>query len=245
MEPPREAPPPEELRRFVRDLHRATPRLYVTPSLVGLCALVYVAQAATSAGLVAGIRGDLLLELGANYGPLSLGPEPYRLLTSAFLHGGLAHIAFNMAALYQLGRVAERLYGNLSFLAIFLLSGLAGSLASASWGPPHLSVGASGAVFGVVGAVLVGLRRASAQTAGDHFAGMRRQLLVLVGVNLAFGMLPMIDNAAHLGGLAMGLLAGRAAARRVPPPPGTAARQAGALLGLGALLAGTYTALVR
>jgi len=249
--PPAPAAPPEApgerpltreehlaLRRFFLGLREATPRAWVTPTLVGLCALVYVAQLGLST-LMAG--DDPLVALGGNYGPLSLGSQPWRLLTSAFLHGGLIHIAFNMGALYQLGRLTERLYGNLPFLAIYLLCGLAGSLASAAMPEARISVGASGAVFGVVGASLVGLRRGGLQTSIAAFARSQRQLTSLVGINLVFGfVVPGIDNAAHLGGLAMGLLAGAAMSRRIPPPPGTAARQAGVAAALSVLLVGLY-----
>jgi len=232
---------PEErlaLRRFFLGLREATPKAWVTPTLVGLCALIYVAQAGT-ASLMGG--DDPLVALGGNYGPLSLTTQPWRLLTSAFLHGGLIHIAFNMGALYQLGRVAERLYGNLPFLAIYLLCGLAGSLASAGMPDVRISVGASGAVFGVVGASLIGLRRSGLQTSMAVFARSQRQLTSLVGINLVFGfVVPGIDNAAHIGGLIMGVLAGAAMSRPIPPTPGTRSRQAGVAAILSVLLYGIF-----
>jgi rhomboid protease GluP len=218
----------------VLSLHRATPRLFVTRGLVAICVVVFLAQQAPSPGVT---------EAGVNYGPLSLGDEPWRLLTCLFLHGDVMHIAFNMGVLWGIGREAERLFGNGPFLGLYLLSGLGSSLLSASWGAPVPSLGASGAVMGVVGALVVGLRRSGLPTTLRAFAGTQRQLIWLAGATLAIGLLPGIDNAGHLGGLLTGLVAGALMHRRVPIAAGAWRRQlAGGAL-LAAILAGIFLAL--
>ena len=102
------------------------------------------------------------IRFGSNFGPLTWTGEEWRLLTSAFLHFGLIHIALNMFALYQGGGLVERLFGSTRFAVIYLLSALSGSVASGWWDPLRNSAGASGAIFGVYGALLafLAVRRA-------------------------------------------------------------------------------------
>ncbi len=148
-----------------------------------------------------------LLKWGANWGALALGPQPWRMLTSAFLHAGFIHLALNMAGLWELGSLAERIFGKLSFLGLYLFSALGGAIVSLAWHPAVVSAGASGAVFGIAGALI----------AAFYFGHLvfppairKRELailLVVVIANLIYGELkPNIDNAAHLGGFAVGLL---------------------------------------
>ena len=129
------------------------------------------------------------IRFGSNFGPLTWTGEEWRLLTSAFLHFGIIHIALNMYALYQGGALVERLFGSTRFALIYLLSALAGSVASGWWDPLRNSAGASGAIFGVYGALLAFLagapRRHSTEHAEEHqqqraavlpvFAGDRRR----------------------------------------------------------------------
>jgi membrane associated rhomboid family serine protease len=125
----------------------------------------------------------------------------YRLLTSAFLHQQLLHIGLNMFALWMFGPPLEALLGRARFLAVYLTSALAGAAVSYAFNPPRQgSLGASGAIFGLVGAVLVADRRMRANTPG---------LLIYLAVLLLPGFLIQgIDWRAHLGGLAAGLLLG-------------------------------------
>ena len=102
------------------------------------------------------------IRFGSNFGPLTWTGQEWRLLTSAFLHFGIIHIALNMYALYQGGALVERLFGSARFAVIYLLSALSGSVASGWWDPLRNSAGASGAIFGVYGALLafLAVRRA-------------------------------------------------------------------------------------
>ena len=99
-------------------------------------------------------RGETLVAWGANYGPLTLDGQWWRLLTCTFVHIGIIHIGLNMWVLWDIGQLVERLTGNVGFLLLYLLSGLFGSLASVYWNPEVLSAGASGAVFGAFGGLM-------------------------------------------------------------------------------------------
>jgi rhomboid protease GluP len=151
---------------------------------------------------------DLALVLGAkDNGSIFLEGEYYRFLTAMFLHGGLTHILFNAWALYALGFEAERIYGTARFLALYFLAGLAGGAASYALNP-FPSVGASGAIFGLIGALV-----AFYYTARRVLGGIARQqlgsLLFVILINIGLGLAsPNIDNNAHIGGLLMGALAG-------------------------------------
>jgi rhomboid protease GluP len=170
-----------------------------------------------AAGLVLPDLGDRMFALGASraYEVLVQG-QYYRLVTAMFLHGGLAHIFFNMYALYIVGRGLEPVFGSTRFTLIYLLGGLAGSILSVSLGNPSRfegvpSVGASGAVFALFGAEMVYLYRHRALI-GERAGRQLRSLLMLLGLNLFIGLASWtggsrirIDNWAHIGGLLGGL----------------------------------------
>lgn len=129
--------------------------------------------------------------------------EYWRLVTPLFLHGGLVHLFFNGYALYIIGPQVERLFGYLRFAAIYLLSGIAGVIASMAFNPNVPSVGASGAIFGLLGALMVYLYRNRSLLGG---VGRRRLSAVLqvAVLNLLIGLAPNIDNWGHVGGLVGG-----------------------------------------
>ena len=150
-----------------------------------------------------------LLKWGANFGPLSLTSEPWRLLSSTVIHSGLAHIFFNMWALWQLGRATESLFGTTRFFIFYIFAGIGGSLASSLWHPDIVSVGASGAIFGIVGALTGFILKKRNQLAPDVFQSQLKSMLSIVGYNIVFGfVIPHVDNSAHMGGLITGLLFG-------------------------------------
>jgi rhomboid protease GluP len=152
---------------------------------------------------------DYLLYLGAkdNEGIKQRG-EYYRFLTSMFLHGGLLHIGFNAWALYALGPEAERIYGTARFLAIYFIAGLAGGVASYALSP-YPAVGASGAIFGLIGALAV-FYYTSRELLGSAARQQLGSLITVIMINLFIGFSSggLIDNFAHLGGLAGGALMG-------------------------------------
>jgi len=188
-----------------------------TRVLIGLNVLVFGALAAAGVSPL-DPSTEQLLRWGADFAPLTVSGQWWRLGTSMFLHAGLLHLALNMWCLLNLGLVAEILFGRTAFVILYCLSGLGGSLASLFAHPNGVGVGASGAIFGLAGGLItfVWVRREAAAAA--RLTKMLPSLLSFVAYNLLFGaMNPLIDNSAHLGGLVVGagfgavLLAGRAA----------------------------------
>lgn len=177
---------------------RRTP---VTTLLLIAIAIGYVLQVLTG-----GMEGQVT-QLGANFGPAIHAGQYWRLVTSMFLHGGLLHLGLNAWALYQLGVLLELLMGSPRMLLIYFVSGIAGSLASATFTQAP-SVGASGAIFGLLGALIAFLlRRRGALT--PQGKSILVQLVGWAAINVFFGFsTPGIDNSAHLGGGAAGLLLG-------------------------------------
>lgn len=161
---------------------------------------------------------DVVLRLGGGRGLLPLGAmvpglvaqgEWWRLVTAMFLHVGVLHLALNSFGLYVFGTLVEQALGSGRFVVLYLVTGFCASAASFAFGSPAVAaVGASGAVFGMLGVWLAyNLRRRSLSLARANV----QWALVLVGINLAFGLAtPGIDNLAHLGGLAAGVVAGLA-----------------------------------
>ena len=151
---------------------------------------------------------ESLLAYGANFGPLVAEGEYWRLFTSTFLHIGLMHLLFNSIGLLIYGLMLERAFGRTRFLLIYVASGLAGATVSFVMNPMAISAGASGAIFGLLGAM------GACFLTGGGITGRAGQrdfigILVLVAINLAFGfMVPGIDNWAHIGGLVMGFALG-------------------------------------
>jgi len=130
-----------------------TPRLVVTPTLVAINVAMFVIMVASGISIWEP-SPQSMLPWGAGASPLTTNGEPWRLLTATFLHYGILHIFMNMFVLWDVGRMVERIYGAVSFLVLYLLAGLVGSLVSTVWHPTAVSAGASGAVFGVFGGLL-------------------------------------------------------------------------------------------
>ena len=151
--------------------------------------------------------------------------EWWRLVTAMFLHGGLIHIGFNMMALMQLGPAIEELYGSARYLFIYLFTGAFGFLVSASFGN-HFSLGASGALLGLVGVMLA----VTTKRGGSYMQELRSRLISSVVILFVIGFMGMgIDNYAHGGGLLSGFLLGKILADRQPTNPSE--RRNAALLG--------------
>ncbi|MGA2345829.1 MAG: rhomboid family intramembrane serine protease [Candidatus Sulfotelmatobacter sp.] len=188
----------------------------LTQVIFGANVMVFIAMVIAS-GPSLDFTGQVELHFGANYGPLTLSGDWWRLVTYMFLHGGLMHIAFNMWCLWDLGRLCESLYGRWTFAAIYLITGVAGGLASIAWNPEVLSVGASGAIFGLAGALAASFYLGEFSIPKVAIQGTLRSLLFFIGFNVLFGaMVPGIDNACHGGGLVSGLILGALIARVAP-----------------------------
>lgn len=150
-----------------------------------------------------------LIRWGARFNPLIAGGQWWRILTPLFIHIGLVHLVFNMWALRNLGDFVERLYGPGRFLAVYFGAGLIGNIASYFVFPTGLAAGASGAIFGVLGALVAFIYRRRDAIPRLMLVQLRSSSFKFIGLNLAFGfMVRGIDNSAHLGGLLGGLVLG-------------------------------------
>jgi len=192
--------------------------LSATHMIVGLNVLVFLAMVLSGVSPL-NPTTEQLKHWGANWGPLSLGSQPWRILTSNYVHVGIVHLAFNMWCLWNLGQLAERILGRLNFVALYTICGLAGSLASLWLHPMVVGAGASGAIFGLAGASLAVFYLGHLPIAKAAIQGTMRSLLTFVGYNLLFGLAPGIDNSAHIGGLVAGLAMGAALSKHVLVAP--------------------------
>jgi membrane associated rhomboid family serine protease len=170
----------------------------VTMVLIGINVLVYLAELAAG-GTVDGL-GNTIYEHGALYGPLVAHGDWWRLITSAFLHYGPLHLGMNMLSLYFAGSILEQVIGRWRYVLLYLASGLAGAAGALYWTPNGVTVGASGAIFGVLGALLVLERRGNIAT-GGQVAG-----LIVLNLVITFAYRSSISVGGHIGGLIAGLV---------------------------------------
>ena len=172
----------------------------VTYILMGICILVFTLMYILGNGSE---DSNTLLLFGANLDVLTKGGQYYRLITSIFLHIGFWHIFCNMYSLYIIGKEVENFFGKIKYLIIFLLSGITGSIMALCFNHNTISAGASGAIFGLLGALLY---------FGYYYrtylgVAIQKSILPVIVVNLLIGfMIPGISNAAHIGGLVGGIL---------------------------------------
>jgi membrane associated rhomboid family serine protease len=228
---------------FYRLLHERTPRLTITPALLATIVLVYLLMAVSAVEIA--FSTTTAIRWGAQYAPGIESGEYWRFLTTMFLHGSPLHLGLNALCLWRLGPFVERLLGPAIFLVLYLLCGVVASVVSLQFGAGGISVGASGAIFGIAGVLLAIvataggsasdlLRRRGVTTLSGALGGaltelpteppplpprhqsmtgiladLRGGLIAFVLSNGLIGFLvPMIDNAAHMGGLAAGLVFG-------------------------------------
>jgi len=174
--------------RIKRSMRSSSGVPVVTYTLIGLNLLFYVAQ---------WVSGGAVYQALAYYPPLT-PVEPWRMVTSAFLHSptSILHILFNMYSLFIFGPIIEHAVGRARFVALYLLAAFGGSVAVLFLAPNAVVVGASGAIFGLLGAFFVIQRR---------LGGNNMQLLIVIGLNLVIGFIvPGVAWQAHLGGLIVG-----------------------------------------
>jgi rhomboid protease GluP len=192
--------------------------MIVTQGFLGMCVAVFVGMGlATEGASILEPTSRQLIEWGANSAPLTLGGQWWRLVTSMFLHIGVMHILFNLWCLWDLGGMCESLYGHWTYAAVYLISGVGGSLASVWWRPVGVSAGASGAIFGVAGALIASYYLGEFSLPRFALGAHLRSLVLFAGYNLLFGAVSgRTDNAAHIGGLLTGLLFGALIARVAP-----------------------------
>lgn len=171
-----------------------------TLGLVGINVLIYILTAIASGSLDINIL--VLVQFGAKVNELIIYGEYWRLVTSAFLHADMLHILFNMYALYSLGRIVETELGGIRYLIIYFFSAITAGLLS-FYLTPNIAVGASGAIFGLLGAMLIMALFGKSKA----LKSMVRSILFILGLNLFIGFAGSanIDNFGHVGGLLGGI----------------------------------------
>ncbi len=184
-------------------------KLYpLTYGIIGINIVVYIFSAVLSQN-IADMDMQILVDMGALYGPYTvLKGEWWRLFTAMFLHGGMTHILMNMFSLYLIGRGVEIYFEKKAYVSIYLFSGLLGGLASLYVHPQTVGIGASGAIFGVFGA-LAGFFLAHRDKIETQSKAFMKDFGIVLGLNLVLGLsMPSIDVSAHIGGLIVGLIGG-------------------------------------
>ena len=183
-----------EARATVRSIKVFNPR--VTQVLIGICVLLSVLGF-----LGIGTKSEFIQEFAMVPAYIAVYGEYWRLLTAAFVHGGLLHLAMNMLMLWVMGRTVEQVIGRLGLLMVFILSALGGTVASYFFSAPmSASVGASGAIFGLFATVFV---------FGREYGRNTQEIMGVIVLNLLIGfVVPGIDWRAHAGGLLVGAAAG-------------------------------------
>lgn len=194
----------ETFYKFISSI-KITSKSSVSIIIIALNILVFIIMVFAGLGFIS-FDGQDLYAWGANYRPAVISGQWWRLLTNIFLHGGLMHLIFNMYGLLFVSIFLEPVLGRAKFIIAYFLCGLLASLASIWWHPATLSVGASGAIFGLYG-VLTALL-----TTNKADANSKRGLLInnaiFIGINLIIGFTGGVDNAAHIGGLLSGFIIG-------------------------------------
>jgi rhomboid protease GluP len=152
---------------------------------------------------------ESLINWGGNLSALTLSGQPWRLLTSTFLHGGVVHLLFNMYTLLQAGALLETHFGKHRYAVVYIATGIVASVCSAALSGNVVSVGASGAIFGLYGLLVSLLITKSVKIEPDARQALLTSTLIFIGYNLLYGFAKTgIDNAAHIGGLASGFIIG-------------------------------------
>lgn len=200
--------PDKAAKRELRELlYVIKPRedYFITPILMYLNLGVFLIMVLSGLGFIKFKGRDLLL-WGANYGPVTTDGEWWRLITSTFLHGGIFHLTANMTGLLFVGIFLEPSLGRVKYLGFYLLTGFFASIASIWWYDAAVSVGASGAIFGLYGIFLALLLT---KVYPPHFGKFFLfSTLIFIAYNLIMGLTGGIDNAAHIGGLLSGFTIG-------------------------------------
>ncbi len=239
---------PSDLLEFRRALDAATRLVVATPIMIVACVAVFAAMVISGVPVFQPSSAQLI-DWGANDGArVILRHDFWRLAASVFVHGGLIHLVVNMWSLIVIGPLIERIYGPAAFAAIYLSSGIGGALASALIPPIRVSVGASGAICGILGALtafLIVNRRTIPPTV---LKLLRDNLVGIVAFMVVLGVVvPNIDHSAHLGGLGTGFVSGLLLGRFWPVVPSrwVAARRLAMITAIAGGLGGIAVAATR
>lgn len=188
-----------------------SPWTSATHLIIAANVVVFVLMGLAGAGWFDVASMEPYMRFGANRADVTTDGQWWRLVSAMFIHYGLMHLLLNMWALYQTGHLVERLFGRGLFVLLYFGAGISGSFAAIAWHRDHLvwSAGASGAVFGVYGALAGYMRRERQALPKRVYQPLLKSTLVFAGYNLLYGLVnPAIDNAAHIGGLIGGAVLG-------------------------------------
>ncbi|MFT5875244.1 MAG: rhomboid protease GluP [Clostridium sp.] len=179
---------------------------YITIGIIAINVVMYIITAYLSfvyaKGSMFSSDTNVLILLGAKVNELIAKGQYYRLISCMFLHGGILHLAVNMYSLYVIGPMVEKINGKAKYIAIYFISGICASIFSYIFSP-SVSIGASGAIFGLLGATLIYAIKSKGKTGN----GFIKNILSVIFINIFIGAtLPGIDNFAHLGGLLGGMI---------------------------------------
>jgi len=189
-----------------REKISARDKPWVSILIIAINIIMYIITVYTSflygRGSILNSDTNVLILLGAKVNNLIAEGEYYRLISCMFLHGGIVHLAVNMYSLYAIGPMVEKVYGRVKYIAIYFVSGICASIFSYIFST-DVSIGASGAIFGLLGAVLIFAIKSKGRS-GNAFI---RSILSVIFINIFIGAtLPNIDNFAHVGGLLGGMI---------------------------------------
>ena len=189
---------------------------FITKAIFGINVAVFLGMALAGISIMQPSSAELIA-WGANWGPDTFGGQWWRLITYNFLHIGILHIALNMWCLWSLGELAESLYGSWMFAAVYMVCGISGGMLSKVWHFGGVSAGASGAIFGIAGALIASYKLGEFALPQAHIKATLSSIVSFAGYNLVLGAISgFTDNAAHIGGLVAGLIMGGLIAKAAP-----------------------------
>lgn len=202
--------PPATTTEHIKDffsIFKPVQGFFITPILLDLNILIFILMVLSGVNVMQP-DNESLLNWGANFRPMTLEGEWWRLITNCFIHIGIFHLLMNMYALLYIGILLEPHLGKTRFIAAYLLSGITASIVSLWWHDLTISAGASGAIFGMYGVFLAMLTTNLIEKTARK--ALLTSIAVFVGYNLIYGLKGGIDNAAHIGGLLGGIIIGYA-----------------------------------
>jgi rhomboid protease GluP len=199
--------PVSEMGAFDERLKQLTPSTWGTYALIGINVLVFAVMTLSGVNALDPTADDLV-RWGAEFGPNTSDGQWWRLFSSMFVHIGIIHITSNMIAFAYVGPMIERMFGNLGFVLVYVVAGLGGSTLALLVNPMFVHAGASGAIFGIYGALFAVLLRERSWIPAGVNANLKRFLLIFIAYNLTYSLSPGISLSAHLGGMVTGFVCG-------------------------------------
>lgn len=191
---------------YIAALNNKAPIPYITYILIAINVIIFAIMVSNEAGIMA-TSPAIAFTWGANFPPETIDNQWWRLITSAFIHYGIIHLLVNMATLYQAGEFVERVYGRTEFIVIYIFSAIFGGFGTLLFNTNAVSAGASGAIFGLIGAEIIYFLINHKEIPSEFYKKYFLNLSIFIGYNLFYGIThSTIDNWAHLGGALGGMI---------------------------------------